>query len=573
MHGIAPRFYTGLESTERVEVLKGPAALLYGMSPNGTVGGNVNLVTKRSKAQDKPNSLAFSFGDGHQFGQNLDVSKRTDDNKFGIRINAYHSNGSTLVTDEKTTSNSLFIGTDYKTDKSNLTLDFGYVYHDIDNMQYRVQFGNNYLAMRGVPTADNNKKYGAPGTYRHITERYGMLRYDYDFSDNLSAYLAAGMRITKMEYIYNNFRLNANGTTSLRYNVNDQINKANTEEAGLKSKFVTSGWQHEMTLAATRYGMKRYMANRSGSYFLMTSGWGTNTLDRTFQTPLNDTTTLSGVALTDVITSPDEDWIFIVGGRYQQVKQNAFATPFSSTQSSYKSHAWTPAFGIVKKLNSTTSLYTNYIEGLTAGTVVDGGYLNDGEVLAPYKAKQYEIGAKFDLGKIFATVGAFQIKRNGTMEVGNYLTDAGEVRNRGLELSVAGEPSDGTRIWSSLMYLKATYEKDAAYQGNIVRGTPRWQTVIGAEQDIKGVKGLSVNTRLNYSGSAYVDQNNLYKIPQWLTWDIGSRYEFNWNNMPMILRADVYNVLDKSYWTAQSNADALYVSKGRTMMVSLEMQF
>ena len=39
LHGIAPRFYTGVEGIDRVEVLKGASALLYGMSPNGSVGG------------------------------------------------------------------------------------------------------------------------------------------------------------------------------------------------------------------------------------------------------------------------------------------------------------------------------------------------------------------------------------------------------------------------------------------------------------------------------------------------------------------------------------------------------
>lgn len=36
VHGVAPRFYTGVEGVDRVEVLKGASTLLYGISPNGS---------------------------------------------------------------------------------------------------------------------------------------------------------------------------------------------------------------------------------------------------------------------------------------------------------------------------------------------------------------------------------------------------------------------------------------------------------------------------------------------------------------------------------------------------------
>ena len=50
--GMAPYYRSSPEMFERVEVLKGPSAMLNGMSPNGSIGGSVNLVTKR--AGDEP---------------------------------------------------------------------------------------------------------------------------------------------------------------------------------------------------------------------------------------------------------------------------------------------------------------------------------------------------------------------------------------------------------------------------------------------------------------------------------------------------------------------------------------
>ena len=564
LYGVAPRFYSGVEGLDRVEVLKGPGALLYGMAPNGSVGGNINFVPKRAKAGENQNSLTLSFGNGRQFGQDLDLSHRTEDGKTGVRLNVFHTNGSTSNSDESINTNAMTLGIDHQVGKSKMSLDLGYAYNKIDNMQYRLTFGSGFIGVKGLPAADHNKKYGAPDTFRHVTEKYGMYKYDYKFDDNVNAYFAIGARETKMEYLYNDFRLNAKGTASIRYHVNNQINKANSMEVGVKDKFHTGEWKHEVTLSANRYNMKRYMKNRTGSYFVTSYDnpvWGTNTLDHSWQEPLNDETTLSGIALTDVITDPGEDWTFILGGRYQKVKQDVY-----TGSASYDSDAWTPAFGVVKKLGKRVSLYANYIEGLTAGDVA---------VLSPYKAKQVEAGVKYDMGKALATLSAFQIKQNGSMEKDDVLTSSGEVRHRGVEASLSGEPVKGTRLWGSLMYMDAKYTEDADYQGNYEMGIPKWTAVVGAEQDIHGVKGLSVNTRVTYNGSAYVDQANTTKVPQWYRWDAGVKYEFTgFGHHPMTLRADVYNLLNKSYWNAlNGSTPALYLGTGRTALVSLEMKF
>lgn len=66
LYGIAPRFYGGTESLERVDVLKGPAVLLSGIAPNGSFGGVVNYTKKRA-GKEPLNRLALSYGDGGIF--------------------------------------------------------------------------------------------------------------------------------------------------------------------------------------------------------------------------------------------------------------------------------------------------------------------------------------------------------------------------------------------------------------------------------------------------------------------------------------------------------------------------
>lgn len=587
LHGIAPRFYTGVEGIDRIEVLKGASALLYGMSPNGSVGGNINYVPKRAKAGENQNSVKLSYGDGRQFGQQIDWGTRTADGKWGVHLTGYHTNGSTSFSDEKIQTNSAFVGVDRQGSRSRFYLDGGYIYNNIDNPQYRVQFAgitntqiqNNYIRQHGLPSADHNKKYGLPDTYRHITEKFGAARYEYDFSKNLIGFAALGMRQTKMDYAYNDYRLQANGNEQYRLHNNNHINKAVSAEVGLKGKFTTGSVKHEVTGVATRVAWKRYMTNQTGAWSNLSALTPSTVSNYAHQYPwkadLNDSNLLSGVALTDVISTKDDKWTFVVGGRYQHISQ-----VMNKTNKSYKKDAWSPAFAVVHKLNDKTSLYANYMQGLTMGDLVDDTtYANNGEVLSPYKTKQVEVGAKFNTGKFLTTVSAFQMdKADSLVEDRNgqkFLTNGARSRNRGIEMSIAGEPKAGTRVMGSLMFLDAKYRKAPTdYQGNSVMGTPRWQAVARLEQDIKSVKGLSINLRANYQGPAYIDQWNTYKVGGRMTWDMGARYEFKgMGGHPMILRADVYNIFNKDYWNALSNQPALYVGKGRTGVISLEAKF
>ena len=528
-----------------------------------------------------------------------ELSAKNDrlDNKWGIHFTGYHTNGSTSYKDEAIKTNAAYLGVDRQGSHSRFYFDAGYVYNNIENPQYRVQFSgitntkiqNNYIGQHGMLSADHNAKYGLADTYRHVTEKFGVARYEYDFSKHLTGFAALGMRETKMDYAYNEFRLSADGVGQVRFRNNNHINKAISAEAGLKGQFQTGSVKHELTGVATRLAWKRYMTNNAESTIKNNKevaiwhdtteanvvgqfntyknqfGWGAE---------LNDSNLLTGFALTDVMSTKDDKWTFVLGGRYQHIKQN-----LNKTGKTYKEHAFSPAFAVVHKLNDRTSVYANYMQGLTAGDIVDSNYANDGEVLAPYKTKQFEVGAKFNTGKYLTTVSAFQMEQAGTLvETRNgldYLTSGGKVRNRGVEVSVAGEPRKGTRVMGSLMFLRSKYQKALdSYQGNDVMGTPRWQAVARVEQDIKSVKGLSVSLRANYQGPSYIDQWNTYKVGGRVTWDLGTRYEFKGlGGHPMTLRADVYNVFNKDYWNAMSNNPAIYVGKGRTAVVSLETKF
>lgn len=97
LFGVAPFYRASPEMFERVDVLKGPSALLNGMPPGGSVGGTVNLVPKR--AGDEPlTRLTTSFMSDAQLGAHIDLGRRFGERKqFGIRFNGVLRDGDGAV--------------------------------------------------------------------------------------------------------------------------------------------------------------------------------------------------------------------------------------------------------------------------------------------------------------------------------------------------------------------------------------------------------------------------------------------------------------------------------------------
>ena len=590
LYGVAPRFYGGIEYVDHVEVLKGPGALLGGMAPNGSVGGTINFITKRAEKEPKT-SVTMSYGAKSQFTQHIDIGRRSDDGKLGVRVNLYNNKGGTAYQQERVNTHAGYIGLDYTTDRSRTTFDAGIISNRVDNAQYRLRFTDDAIKkLTSPPHVDINSKFGAPGTFRQITEKFGVLRSEYDLDKNLMVYGALGMRITHQDTLNNFFDMNKlNGQSDVSYRYNNQINKAYSGEIGFKGKVDTKGVDHELNVSANYMHYKRYMyqnqfpkkiAGKTVNEKTYTTSiyapeWkdvGSYLGPLVKRTPLNDTKTLRSIAVSDIMTTNDGRWTFVLGGRYQQIVVNDI-----KKNTTYEKAKFSPAYALIHKMNDKVSLYANYIQGLNQGEeVTDTKAPNYGEQLDPYVAKQYEFGAKFDLGKIATTISAFSITNPGkiTDPKTKIVSAGGEVRNRGLEWNFFGEPKKGTRLTGGMMWMDARHEKTAGGKndGNRKEGIPNFAAVLGVEQDIHGVDGLTLTARMTYNSSAFVNQANTIRVSPWTRWDLGARYRFNVSDTPVTVRADVYNLFNRNYWRALDE-NAAFLEAGRTFMLSVTADF
>ncbi|MCC3262713.1 TonB-dependent receptor, partial [Paenibacillus polymyxa] len=93
------------------------------------------------------------------------------------------------------------------------------------------------------------------------------------------------------------------------------------------------------------------------------------------------------------------------------VKNVGTDTGIGVASATYNQHAVTPALAALFKPLPDLSIYGNYIEGLIQGDTAPMGTTNAGQMFAPIRVKQREVGAKYDFGRFSATVSLFQIDK------------------------------------------------------------------------------------------------------------------------------------------------------------------
>lgn len=256
--------------------------------------------------------------------------------------------------------------------------------------------------------------------------------------------------------------------------------------------------------------------------------------------------------MADTLGFIDDRVLLTLGVRRQHVKQDGYDD--GVVTSAYDMSVWSPMAGLVVKPTDDLSLYANYIEGLSAGTIVGTRFANANEIFPPYKTKQIEVGAKLQTGSFTNTISLFQITRPSVV-ADNSTTPPiarldGEQRSRGVEWTIFGELARGLNILGGVTYLQGeqTKSQGGLFDGNQVPGAPPWTAKLGVDWVVPGLPGLALNGRVVHNSAQYVDSANVVKIPSWTLVDVGARYATRLGGQDVVFRANVENLFDKNYW-------------------------
>lgn len=469
-----------LNSTaERVEVLKGPSSLLYGIQDPG---GVVNIVSKKPELIQSTSLTVrgSTFGDGKNgSGGNLDTTGPIGDSGLAYRLIVDHE-------DEDYWRN-------YGTHRESLIAPSLAWYGDNTKLLFAYEH-REFLSPFDRGTAidpKTNHPLNIPSTRRldepfnNMEGRSDLYRFeaDHDLNDdwkahfgyswNRETYDASQVRVVKV---------NANGTlTRSMDGTQGALTTDRFATASLEGKVNVAGMQHDLTFGLDDEYRKIYRADLirqapRGTFNYNDPVYGNEVAGTTVSAPDSNQMDLlrsDSLFLQDAIHLTDQ-WILVGGARYQMYDQYAGkGVPFTANTDG-NGQKWVPRAGLVYRYTDELSFYGSYTESfkpnstiapLANKSVLDGS-------LEPEQSKYWELGTKLDIpGRITASAALFNIeKRNVLVQVGNGLTSvysvAGKVRSRGLELDASGQLTDKWSVIGSYAYTDAEVTEDPEYKGN-----------------------------------------------------------------------------------------------------------
>ncbi|MDX3989014.1 MAG: TonB-dependent receptor [Achromobacter sp.] len=579
LYGVSPRNASSLIGVERVEVLRGPNALLSGMAPYGSVGGAINLVPKRAGAEPLNRYTVNYIGDS-QFGVHADLARRYGDTQqFGVRLNVAGSGGDLPQDGSKENLGAVALGLDYQAERFRLDGDINY-----QNRTTDARSGLLFPPPAGVDIGaapDARRNFFPSWTYWKTKEWSGALRAEYDLTPDWTVYGAIGARKHDFESLQTSWlMLDGDGDIgAVPARLNENL-LSKTGEIGLRGRFNTGAVKHEPSISASAldidYSSARIRSRTVFSNLYDPADLPKPDIARPGDLPKTSESRLYSVALADKISFLDDRVQVIAGFRHQRIESTNFDAATGRSTSEYAKSAVTPAFALTVRPTQRLSLYGNYIEGLSQGGTAPEGSVNAGEMFAPEIAKQIEVGGKYDFGEFSTTLSAFQIEKPSSFldpDTRRYVSK-GQQRNRGLEFLVQGDAAPGVRLLGGVAYTDArlTRTEGGANDGNWAPAVPRFQFNAAAEWDTPFLPGLTVTARMVRTSQQYVDVGNTQTIPGWTRFDLGARYAFNASGTPMVVRATVENVFNKNYWQSAAR-EGLTVGAPRTVLLSVSAEF
>ncbi len=519
---------------ERIEVLKGPQAILSG---GGSLGGAVNIVTKKPQA-DPIHELTMQYASHDDKVLGLDLSGAlSEDKKLTYRLIAsgerqsrnyagYEGNKAEYVMPElrwKDETTDVIIG--YSADNSRAVPSaYTFAYRGYVQPAPAQRLGNE---ADGFVTKTQNHFYTwTQKLSPELTFTSKMQRTDNKFSLRMRApAFPAGGGPDRINY-YDPTQQETETITL----AGDHYFEFNLKSGEFSNKF-TTGVSHDRTDSSQLQlqGPLRPVPVYENPSFADVNGTPSYlTLPTSKQ--------LGGYAL-DLVRFGDVSLLMGARRTHYRTISSRYDFSIGSTTNFPAEELWktTPMAGVVYSLTPTVSAYANYAEGYLPQSVV----MCDGGVTAPMMTKNREAGMKFDLleSKFSVTTAVFSLEQSSVTDYVyarrcNFMKPGQDTR--GFELDMAGEVYKGLNLLFNATYstLKDKADKTLIYaarpterasvwatydfQSLVLRGWGMGLGVTGNNKSYLGYKyKTSTTDPVKLSGSARVDANVSYRQKDW----------------------------------------------------------
>lgn len=591
-------FTQSLQNTENVEVVKGPASVLYGqMLPGGLVNMNTKKPLENSYLAVDQQIGSFSF-----YRTTADVSGPLNADKTLLyRVNVDQQNNYSYRQFVQNQRFFLFPTFQWKpNDKSQVTLEFNYAdLHQVyDN---GVPFQTN-----GVPVSVNRgANFGMPyGNKINNGEFTVKLSGTHKFNDDLMLHAA----------VREDFQNGSLPNWTVYASEVPQGAPQDQSVALLPGSYPSwQYWTQEFLVDLTSK-FKTWFAKHTvvlgGDFYRQCNSWnatmGTNFLFNNINTPTynqpipgyspvqgySQTINDASLFLQDQIELPMHIY-GTAGFRYDALSyQNTYG---AGTNSSLYNNAVTPRFGLLWRPVEPVSIYGSYTANFGPNSTVPTA---NGAPLPPQSAQQWEIGLKAETPnkKLSSTLSFYQLTQNNLVQADpenpmTYLA-VGQAVSKGIEYQLAGEILPGWRIIGSYSYINATItqapaassttiEDPYSFTGQSTVNTPSmvgqrltgipynsgsvWSTyeiqsgplkrlrfgagVIYRSQEVAYVQTLGSYTMNDDGSLVYNYKYSQQQIPAFATVNLMAAYPFNVGKTKWTAQVNVDNIFNQSYYS------------------------
>lgn len=587
LYGMLPIRRIPVEPFGKIEVFKGPNALVNGVAPFGNIGGMINLTLKRAQAERTLDVTASYAGEG-QLGGHLDVGQRFGDQKqLGVRANGAHYAGDLALDAANRRADLASLALDYDAGKLQLTADLLYSSETIKGQDHHLT-ANGGFALPDAPSATLN--YGQPWTRTTTDSKSFILGGSYELLPRTTVSAKYGYLEFREVYRYTLGTLTgSNGDFTSRFSLFGSESVDKTGEVALRSSFKTGPLSHNFVASATSLYIKGFgnlpfaaiPTLRNNIYtpvhIARPEAMFTDAVAAQFDDMRHSTDRkMHGLALADTISAFDERVKLTLGVRRQNVRMANFDRVTGAQLTNYDESKTTYAAGLVVKPKANWSVYGSASQGLTPGLFAPAGSANNGTVFAPFVSTQYEVGSKLDLGPASASIALFRINQpfGYVQPTTNLYVLDGDAINKGIEINLSGRVTPELKLLGGVLLSDAEQEGTAGglTDGKRPIGTPSRQFNLFAEYEPRALPGFAVNATYIYTGRQFYDVENLRPIKAWDRVDLGARYAFTVSGRRYTARANVENVTNNAFWQSASRG---FLTRGapRTTRLSLDMSF
>lgn len=548
-------YFRDLSNIERIEILKGPASVLYG---RGSSGGLINRVSKKPGTEG--GEIVVSYGSWEDKRGEIDLGHVFTGNDVAVRLtgaiersDSYRDQG--FLRREAIAPSVLFA----PSDRTRILL-------QADYLRDRRVTDNGIPAFQGRPVDVRASTYYGAANARAVDFSQSEVwsttaTLDHEFSDTLKLHNALRY------YDYTLDRQNtipnvvneAARTVTLNRQSTDRAEHGWFNQLELSGRFSTGPLEHKLLLG--------FETGRQSKYELRIDRANIATVDlfdpvlpvlplEVAGTPGTHRTGVYktlGFYAQDMI-SLGEYWKALAGLRYDRFRQEVHQRIAGQPDLARTDTFWSPRIGLVWQPTPAQSYYVSWNKSYQPSGETFALSTSSADI-APEKTINREIGAKFDLfdGKLSTTISAFNLKRSDIKATDPILlrvVPVGVQRTRGIEISAQLELSQGWQAIASYAYLDARITRSPALdsgvpiQGNRPTLTPVNSASLWLMRSFGDRFGLGGG--VNYVGDRQANLANSVVLPEYITADAMA-----WARLGKLkAQLNIRNIFDRDYFVS-----------------------